>query len=84
MSKKTPALSAEAPREARQVGDARVGDDQLRVRIAVDEAREVVRDRRQSAPAVDQDRDAALGGDREDRRQPLVVEHEALRPRDGA
>ena len=84
MSKKTPACAGEAPCEPGQVGDPRVRDDQLRLRIAVDEASEVVGDRRQSAAAVDQDRHAALGGDREDRSQPLVVEHEALRPRDGA
>ena len=42
---------------------------------------EVVRDRRQAAAAVDQDRDAALRGKREDRREPLVVQQEALRAR---
>ena len=38
-------------------------------------------DRRQPATAVDQDRHAPLGRDREHRREPLVVEQEALRPR---
>ena len=73
--------SAEAACEACQVGDACVRDDELRVRIAVDEAGEMVGDRRQSAPAVDEDRDAPLGRDREDGSQSLVVEHEALCPR---
>ena len=76
MSKKTPAWPREVPGEAGQVGDAGVRDDQLRVGVALDEAREVVGDRRQPAPAVDQDRNAALGGQREDRREPLVVEQE--------
>ena len=38
-------------------------------------------DRRQPAPAVDQDRHAPLGRDREHGREPLVVEQEALRSR---
>ena len=54
-------------------------DDQLRLRIAVDERGELARDRRQAAAAVDQDRDAALRGQSEDRRQALVVQEEALR-----
>ena len=49
--------------------------------IGLDEPREVVGDRRQPAPAVDQDRDAPLGGQREHRSEPLVVQQEALGPR---
>ena len=60
----------------------RVGDDQLRVRVGARRAgARLVGDRRQPAAAVDQDRDASLGGEREHRRQPLVVQQEALRPR---
>ena len=55
-----------------------MGDDQLRVGIGVGEAPEVVRDRRQAATAVDEDRDLSLGRQREHRRQPLVVQEEAL------
>ena len=78
MSKKTPALPREAPGEPGQVGDARVGDDQLRLRIRVGEAPEVVGDRRQAAPAVNEDRNLPLGRQLEDRRQSLVVQEEAL------
>ena len=78
MSKKTPALPREAPGEPRQVGDARVGDDQLRLRIRVDETPEVVGDRRQAAPAVNEDRNPPLGRQLEHRRQSLVVQEKAL------
>ena len=44
--------------ERGQVGDARVGDDQLRL-VGVHQPGERVGDRRQAAAAVDQDRDAA-------------------------
>ena len=47
----------------------------------MNQAIQVVRDRRQPAPAVDEDRHAPLGGDREHRREPLVVEQELLRAR---
>ena len=43
--------------------------------------REPLGDRRQAAAAVDQDRHAALGGQLEDGREPLVVQQELLRPR---
>ena len=81
MSKKTPGLAAEAAGEACEIRDAGVRDDQLRVGVLVDEPREVVGDRRQPAAAVDQDRHAPLGGEREDGCQPLVVQQEALRAR---
>ena len=74
-------LAAEALGERGQVGDPAVGDDQLRLGVGLDEPREVVGDRREAAAAVDQDRDAALGGELEDRREPLVVQEEALRAR---
>ena len=75
--------AAEVVRERGQVGDAGVRDDQLRL-VARRQARELVRDRRQAAAAVDQDRHVAVGGELEDRREPLVVEQELLRARDGA
>ncbi len=46
--------------------------------MRVDEALEPFRDRRQAAAGVDEDRDAALGREREDGREPLVVEQELL------
>jgi hypothetical protein len=58
-----------------------VGDDQLRFGVALDEPCEMIGDRRQASPAVDEDRDAPLRSEGEDRRQPLVVQQEALRPR---
>ena len=67
VSKKTPALPGEVAGEPGEVGDARVGDDQLRLGVAVDEPREVVGDRRQAAAAVDQDRHAPLGRELEHR-----------------
>ncbi len=39
-------LSGEPPGQAREVGDPGMRDDQLRRRVLVDEAREVVGDRR--------------------------------------
>ena len=53
-------------------------DDELRLRVPVDDAAEVVRDRRQAAPAVDQHRHVPLGRKLEDRREPVVVEQELL------
>ena len=57
-----------------------MGDDQLRVRVGVDEAREVVGDRRQPAPPwirIGTRRSAASAKTG----QPLVVQQEALRAR---
>ena len=68
-------------REVGQVGDARVGDDQRRVRARLDESGEARRDRRQAAAAVDQDRHPALLREREDGREALVGRVESLRPR---
>ena len=45
------------------------------------EARQRVRDRRQTAAAVDQDRHPALRGEREHGLEPRVVGQEPLRPR---
>ena len=64
--------------EVGEVGDAGVGEDQLRARVRVDEALEAGRDRRQAPAGMDEDRDAALGGEREDGCEPLVVEKELL------
>ena len=55
-------------------------DDQPGFRVAVDNAGEVVCDRRQPAPSMNQDRDVALGCELEDRREPLVVQQELLCP----
>ena len=74
-------LAAQPVGQRREVGDACVRDDQLRLGIAVDDPAEVIRDRRQSAAAVDQHRHAALGRELEDRGQPFVVEEELLRAR---
>ena len=73
--------AGEVTGEPGEVGDAGVRDDQLRLRVCVDEACEVVGDRRQAAATVDEDRHAPLGRDREHRCEPLVVEHELLRAR---
>ncbi len=67
--------------ELGQVGDAGMGDDQRRLRVAVDERAEPGGDRRQTAPAVDQDRHSVLGGDLEHRSEPLVGRGELLGPR---
>ncbi len=67
--------------EPGEIRDAGVRDDQLRLRVCGDEAREVVGDRWQAASTVDEDRHAPLGRDREDRCEAFVVEHELLRPR---
>ena len=69
----------ERVRERAEVGDAAVGDDQLRPRVPVDEPLELLGDRRQAAASVDQDRHAALGREREDPVEPLVVQVERLR-----
>jgi hypothetical protein len=73
-----PGPSAEVARQLREVGDPAVRDDQLRPWVRLDEPVEVISDRRQTSPPVDQDRDAPLGRELEDRRQPLVVEQEPL------
>ena len=49
--------------------------------VGVDEPEQAVRDRRQPAAAVDEDRHPPLGGEREHRREALVVEEELLRAR---
>ena len=72
---------AEVPSEPAQIGDARVGDDQANVGVAVDECGEMVADRRQAAAAVDQDRDVALDREGEDRVEALVTDRELLRAR---
>ena len=64
--------------EVRHVGDAGVGDDQVRLGVALDERREPGRDRRQTAAAVDQDRHAPLGRELEHRPEPVVGRVEAL------
>ena len=65
-------------REVRQVGDAGVGDDQRGLRVPLDQRGKPVGDRGQAAAAVDQDRDAALGREREHGPEPLVGRVEAL------
>ena len=61
-----------------EVGDGGVGEDQLRVGVALDEVAQVVGDRRQAAARVDQDRHAPLGGELEHRVQPGLAEVEGL------
>ena len=56
-------------------------DDQRRLGVALDEVPQPGRDRRQSPAAVDEDRDAPLGGEREDGSEALVRRGEALSPR---
>ncbi len=75
------ALAREAVREIREVGDAGVREDQLRAGVVVDELLQPRGDRRQAAAGVDEDRHAALGREREDRDEPLVVREELLRAR---
>ena len=58
-----------------------MGDDQCRRRVAFDERGEAVGDRRQSPPAMDQDRHPAGRGELEDGPQTLVGGSEALRAR---
>jgi len=48
--------------------------------MAVGDAGQIVCDRGQAASPVDQDRNVALGSEREDRREPLVVQQELLGP----
>ena len=50
----------------------------MRAGVRVDEALEPLRDRRQAAAGVDQDRHAALGRQLEHGREPFVVEQELL------
>ena len=55
-----------------------MGDDQARLGITVDERPQAVGDRRQATAAVDQDRHAPLGGEREHGAEPLVRGGELL------
>ena len=73
-------VAREAVRERGEVGDAAVGDDQLRLG-PLDEVGEAVGDRRQAAAAVDQDRDPALGRELEDGASRSSFSVELLRPR---
>ena len=59
----------------------RVRDDEPNALVAEDEGLEVLRDGRQPAPAVDEDRDGSLHRELEDRAEALVVEGERLRSR---
>ena len=81
VSKKTPALPPKRSASAARSAMPPCAMISCALGVGLDEAREVVGDRRQPAAAVDQDRNAALGGELEDRRQPLVVQEEALRAR---
>ena len=56
-----------------------MGDDQPRLRVAVDHAREIIGDRRQPAATVDQHRHVSVGRELEDRREALVVQQKLLR-----
>ena len=61
-----------------EVGDRGVGQDQLRVRMALDQVAQVVGDRGQAAAGVDQDGHAPLGRDAEHRVQGALAEVEGL------
>ena len=78
VSKKTPRLAAKRSASAARSAIPPWAMISCASGLRVDEPREVVGDRRQAAAAVDQDRDAALGGELEDRRETLVVQQEAL------
>ncbi len=71
----------ERVRERREIGDAAVRDDELRVGMRLDEAVESLRDGWEPASTVNEDRHATLGCEREDRTEPLVGQVEALGPR---
>ena len=81
VSKKTPGNLCEVARQAAEVGDTRMRDDQANVGVAVDEPCQMVADRRQAATAVDQDRDVSLDREREDGLEALVADRELLRTR---
>jgi len=72
------ALTGEAVREVREIGDAGVREDELHSRMRVDHPLEPLRNRWQAAAGVDEDRHAALGREREDGDEPLVLGHELL------
>ena len=74
-------VAGERVRECCEIGDAAVRDDERRPRMAVDDPMQVVGNRRQPSPAVDEDRHAPLSRQREDRRESLVVQEELLSPR---
>ena len=67
--------------EPGEVGDSGVRDDQLRLRVRVDEPLEVVGDRRQPATAVDEDGHPPLRRQLEHGREAGVVQQELLRAR---
>ena len=71
----------ERPPDVLEVGDGRVRQDELGLRVVLDEVLEVLRDRRQAAPGMDQDRHAPLGGEPEHRIEPALAEIEFLCPR---
>ena len=56
-----------------------MGDDEPDALVAPHERFQVLGDRRETTAAVDEDRHRALDREREDRREPLVVQGERLR-----
>ena len=79
MSKIDARATGEVPRHRREVDDPGVRDDQRGRGVAVEQTSERVGDRRQATTPVDQDRDASLGGEREDGLEAGVVGEEPLR-----
>jgi len=65
-------LARETAGQPGEVGDSRVRDDQLHLRVLADEPCEVIGDRRQATPAVNEDRHASLRRQCEDWLEPLV------------
>ncbi len=76
-----PGASGEIACHCGEVDDPGVRDDQRGRRMAVEQPGERVGDGRQATTAVDEDRNAPLGGEREDGLEARVVGKESLRAR---
>ena len=74
-------VAGERVGERREVGDPSVGDDELRLGIALDEPEQIVGNGGKAAASVDENRSAPFGGQREDAVEPLVVQEKRLRAR---
>ena len=64
--------------EPGEVGDRRVGEDELRPRVALRQLQRVAPERRDPAPGVDQDRHPALLGQRNQLSDRRLVELDRL------
>ena len=81
VSKKTPRCPAKQRGEVAEVGDARVGDDQLRAGVRSTSLRSSAAIGGSPRPPWIRIGTLPLGREREDRREPLVVQQESLRAR---